>query len=84
MKKNSIDLDNIKPECQKIKDELDNVQKDIDLANTIYKPLTGKLLLNKQERKEKRIYGTELYSLNIKAIGLIHKLAMCEEGREFE
>jgi len=38
-------------------------------------------MLRKEEAVDKAEIGRQLYQLNIKAIHLIHELAMCQEGR---
>ncbi len=82
MKKNSLDLDNVKPECLEIRNNINRTQKNIDDLKSIYEGYNKKLMLSKEEFGDKAGIGHELYALNIKAIHLIHDLAMCQEGRD--
>ncbi len=82
MKKNSIDLNNVRPQCESIRDEIVKVNKKIYDLKIEYEVYNKKLLLSKQESGDKSDLGYELYRLNIHAISLIQELAMCEEGRD--
>ncbi len=84
MKKNSLDLNNVKPECIEIRDDLVKTNKKIALLKQEYEIYNKKLLLSKQESGDKSDLGYELYRLNIHAISLIQELAMCQEGRPTE
>ena len=84
MKKNSLDLDNVKPECIEIRDKIVRTEKKINELKEEYEIYNKKLMLNKEEALFKSEMGHRLYKLNIHAISLIQELAMCEEGRPTE
>jgi len=84
MKKNSLDLNDVKPECIEIRDNIRRTQKKIDELKPIYDDYNKKFMLSRTHSLHKADIGHELYQLNIKAIHLIHELAMCEEGRSTE
>lgn len=84
LKKNSLDLDNVKPECEHIRNELVNANKEIATKKEEYEYYNKKLLLSKPDAVAKADLGHELYELNIHAIALIQELAMCQEGRKLE
>jgi len=81
MKKNSLDLNDVNPECIEIRDNIRRTQKKIDEIKPIYDRYNKRLMLRKEEAVDKAEIGRQLYQLNIKAIHLIHELAMCQEGR---
>lgn len=82
MKKNSLDLNKVNPECLEIRDNINRVQKKINELKPIYDDYNKKLMLSRVHSLHKADIGHELYELNIKAIHLIHDLAMCQEGRK--
>ena len=84
MRKNSLDLTNVNPECLEIRDNINRTQKNIDDLKSIYEGYTNKLMLSQKEAGDKSEIGRQLFQLNIKAIHLIHDLAMCQEGRGHE
>ena len=84
MKKNSLDLNNVKPECIEIRDDIVKTNKKIADLKIEYEIYNKKFMLSKQDSTDKADLGVELYRLNIHAISLIQKLAMCEEGRNVE
>jgi uncharacterized protein YlxW (UPF0749 family) len=84
LKKNSLDLNDVNPECIEIRDEIVRIQKKIDELKPKYDEYNNKLMLNKEEATDKADIGHELYGLNIKAIGKINELALCQEGRRPE
>jgi len=84
VKKNSLDLDNVKPECIEIRDDIVRTERKIKLLKEEYEIYNKKLMLSRQDSTDKADLGVELYTLNIHAISLIQKLAMCEEGRSVE
>ena len=81
MKKNSLDLNNVKPECLEIRNNINRVEKDIRELKFKYEGYNKKLMLSQEEFGNKAEIGHELYALNLKSIHLIHELAMCQEGR---
>ncbi len=84
MKKNSLDLNDIKPECMSIRDELMRTNKEIENLKEYYEYYNKKLMLSKQDASDKADLGRKLYELNIHAIALIQELALCQEGRKLE
>jgi len=84
MKKNSLDLNNVKPECIEIRDRIQRVEKEIHDLKFKYEGYNKRLMLSREEAGDKAGIGHELYALNIKAIALIQELAMCQEGRSLE
>ncbi len=84
MKKNSLDLDNVKPECIEVRDEIVKTEKKIRLLKEEYEIYNKKFMLSRQDSTDKSDLGYELYRLNIHAISLIQKLALCQEGRNVE
>ncbi len=84
MKKNSLDLNNVKPECIEIRDDIVRTEKKIRLLKEEYEIYNKKLMLHREESTYKSELGYELYRLNIHAISLIQKLALCQEGRSVE
>jgi len=81
MKKNSLDLNKVNPECLEIRDDINRVQKKINELKPIYDDYNKKLMLSRTHALQKADIGHELFQLNIKAIALIQELAMCQEGR---
>ncbi len=84
MKKNSLDLNSVKPECIEIRDDLVKTNKKIAGLKIEYEIYNKKLLLSKQDAGDKADLGHELYRMNLHAISLIQELAMCQEGRSME
>lgn len=84
MKKNSIDLNNVRPQCESIRNEIVKTNKKIKLLKEEYEIYNKKFMLSKQDSTDRADLGVELYRLNIHAISLIQELAMCEEGRSLE
>ena len=84
MKKNSLDLNNVRPQCESIRDEIVKTNKKIKLLKEEYEIYNKKFMLSKQDSTDRADLGVELYTLNIHAISLIQELAMCEEGRSLE
>lgn len=84
LKKNSLDLNNVNPECIEIRDKINRVEKDIRELKFKYEGYNKRLMLSREEAGDKAGIGHELYALNIKAIALIQELAMCQEGRSME
>jgi len=82
MQKNSLDLDNVKPECLEIRDKINRTEKEIRNLKFKYDGYNKRLMLSREEAGDKAELGHELYALNVKAIHLIHDLAMCQEGRD--
>jgi len=74
----------VKTECKGIRDRIISTQNEIDLLKLEYNEYNNHLMLNKDEATSKAEIGHKLYELNIKAIHLIHDLALCQEGREIE
>lgn len=81
MRKNSLDLNNVNPECLEIRNNINRTQKKIDELKPKYDGYNKKLMLSQEEFGNKAEIGHELYALNLKSIHLIHELAMCQEGR---
>jgi len=67
-----------------IRDNIRRTQKEIDKIKPIYDRYNKRLMLRKEEAVDKAEIGRQLYQLNLKAIHLIHDLAMCQEGRKTE
>jgi len=84
LKKNSLDLNNVKPECIEIRDELVKTNRKIAMLKKEYEIYNKRLLLSKQDAGDKADLGAELYRLNIRGITLIQELAMCQEGRSMD
>lgn len=84
MKKNSLDLNTVKPECIEIRDDIVKTNKKIKLLKEEYEIYNKKFMLSSQDSTDRADLGYELYRLNIHAISLIQELAMCEEGRSLE
>jgi len=84
VKKNSLDLNNVKPECIEIRDDIVRTERKIRLLKEEYEVYNKKFMLSRQDSTDKSDLGYELYRMNIHAISLIQKLAMCEEGRSVE
>ncbi len=82
MKKNSLDLDNVNPECLEIRNNINRAEKEIRELKFKYDGYNKRLMLSREEAGDKAELGHELYALNVKAIHLIHDLAMCQEGRD--
>jgi len=84
MKKNSLDLNEVKPECIEIRNKINRAEKDIRELKFKYDGYNKRLMLSREEAGDKAGIGHELYALNLKAISLIQELAMCQEGRSVE
>lgn len=84
MKKNSLDLNDVKPECIEVRDDIVRTEKKIRLLKEEYEIYNKKFMLSRQDSTDKSDLGYELYRLNIHAISLIQKLALCQEGRNVE
>ena len=84
MKKNSIDLNNVRPQCESIRNEIVKTNKKLRLLKEEYEIYNKKFMLSRQDSTDKSDMGYELYRLNIHGIALMQELAMCEEGRELE
>ncbi len=84
MRKNSLDLNDVKPECIEIRNKINRTQKNIDDLKSIYEGYTNRFMLSQKEAGDKSEIGRQLFQLNIKSIHLIHDLAMCQEGRGHE
>jgi len=84
VKKNSLDLNSVKPECIEIRDDIVRTERKIKLLKEEYEIYNKKLMLHREESTHKSELGYELYRLNIHAISLIQKLALCQEGRSVE
>ena len=82
MRKNSLDLNKVKPECNEIRNNINRTQKEIDDLKSIYEGYTNRLMLSHKDMLDKSEIGRQLFQLNVKAIHLIHDLAMCQEGRD--
>lgn len=74
-----IDLDNVKPECLELRDEILRLKKRIKIIQPQYDKFKKRLILNSKERAEKKEIGHKLYDLNIKLISRLQELSICQE-----